>query len=84
MFKGFEWNKDCRIIKGKSMYAQEHALLHELCASEHENIRLEYSTDNEARNAMQAMKRYIVANKMPLTAKWRGLYVYVVKVSVCE
>ena len=47
MLKGFKYNQDLRIIKGKSKYTEEHNALCDFCASKHENIRFEYATVQE-------------------------------------
>ena len=82
MFKGFEYNKDYRKIKGRSIYTQEFELLHDFCGSDKENIRLEYSTEREAANARQACAVYTKKNRMNLKMLQRGNYVFAIRTSV--
>lgn len=78
MFRGFEFNKECRVIK-TGLYQQECGVLHDFLASDHTNVRFEYDTVAEAKNASQAIRRYIRENKQNLTAKQRNSYVFVVR-----
>lgn len=84
MLKGFEFNKVCRVIKKSSLYEQEFDLLHEFLPSDHKNLRFEYSEVSEAKNASQAIRRYIRENKQPLVAKQRNNYLFVVRKEDCN
>ena len=79
MFKGFEFNKECRIIKGKSIYAEEHNILCDFLASEHENVRLEYGNDKEAKNAYSSLSVWRTKNRKPLRLTQRKNYVFAFK-----
>lgn len=81
MLKGYEYNKDYRVIRGKSIYTQEYDLLHEFSATDNENIRLEYSTEREAINAKQALTKYVNRCRMPLKIIRRDVFVFAVKVA---
>lgn len=78
MFKGFEYNKNYRKIGGRSIYEQEVELLHEFLASEHDNIRFEYTTEREAVNARQSLTVYAKKNKMPLKIMQRENFVFAI------
>ena len=84
MFKGFEYNQEYRRIKSKSVYAQEIEILHEFAASDKDNVRLEYTTEQEAVNARQALYNYIKEARKPLKVMQRGKYVFAVKTNECE
>jgi hypothetical protein len=84
MLKGFEFNKVCRVIKKSSLYEQEFELLHEFLPSEHKNLRLEYGTIAEAKNAAQALRRYAKDNKQPLDIKQRNNYIFAVRKEDCN
>ena len=81
MLKGTEFNKNFTPKGGKSVYTQEQNTLHELLASEYENVRFEYRNEQEAINARQAIILYIYikANKQPLNAFQRKNFVFVVR-----
>jgi hypothetical protein len=54
-------------------------VLHDFLASDHENVRLEYDTVAEAKNASQAIRKYIKDIRQPLLAKQRNNYVFIVR-----
>ena len=79
MFKGYEFNKVCRMIKRGSAYQQEFDLLHELLGSDNKNIRFEYTTVAEAKNASQALRKYVKEIRQPLSIKQRNNFVFAVR-----
>ena len=79
MFKGYEYNKECRRMKDKSVYAEEHGILCDYLASNNENVRLEYGDEKEAVNAVQALRTWVKNNRKPLACKQRGKYVFAIK-----
>ena len=79
MFKGFEYNKECRKLADRGAYAQEHNVLIEFITSDNENVRLEYSTEREAINAVQALKNWCARERKPLKLHQRTHYVFAVK-----
>lgn len=79
MFKGFEYNKSYKRIKSKTIYAKEIELLCEFALSDNENIRLEYDTANEAKNATQSFRTYIEQARKPLKIMQRDNYVFAIK-----
>lgn len=79
MFKNFKFNQSYRKIAKKSMYEREFEVLHELSASNHENVEFEYSTVREARNALAALIIYIAETKMSLEVAQRNNFVYACK-----
>lgn len=81
MLKNIEYNKEYRIIRGKSIYQREFDLLHEFLATDHENIRLEYSNEKEASLVRNNIFKYINRCKMPLEVMRRGVFVFAVRVS---
>lgn len=76
MFKGFEYNKECRKVMDKSIYAEEHNILCDFLATENENVRLEYGNEKEAANAKQALTTWVKKNRKPLRIAQRGKYVF--------
>ena len=81
MFKGFEFNKECRKLTDRSVYAEEHKVLSELLASDHENVRLEYGNEREAKNAYASLKKHIMQNRQPLKVAQRRNFVFAIKKS---
>ena len=79
MFKGFEYNKECKKLKDKSVYAEEHKILCDFLATDNENVRLEYGNSREAQSAYQALKRWREANRKPLKITQRRNYVFGIK-----
>ena len=79
MLKGFKYNQDLRIIKGKSKYTEEHNALCDFCASEHKNIRFEYATVQEAKNASNVLRMWIKTNRKPLTVMQRNNFCFAIK-----
>lgn len=79
MLKGFEFNKNYRKMADKSVYAQEHQLLSDFLTSEHDNIRLEYGNEREAKNAYQSLRKHIMQERKPLKVLQRQNYVFAVK-----
>lgn len=71
MLKGYKYNQSYRIIRRKSVYAQEHDLLHGLLASKNDNIAFEYASVVVAKNASLQIKRYVDLQKMPIAVKQR-------------
>lgn len=76
MLRGFEFNKECKRFVDRSVYAEEHKILCDFMASEHENIRLEYENENEAQNAAQSLRRWAETNHKPLNIVKRRHYVF--------
>lgn len=79
MLKGFEYNKECRRLMDRSLYAEEHKVLSDFLASDNENVRLEYGNENEAINARQALNMWVKNNRKPLKLAQRRQYVFAVK-----
>lgn len=79
MFKGFEYNKECRKLMDRSVYVEEHKVLCDFLASDNENVRLEYSNDKEAVNAVQALKTWAKLNRKPMRLVQRRQYVFALK-----
>ena len=78
MLKGFEYNKECRKLMDRSVYAEEHKILSDLLESNNENVRLEYGNEREAVNAVQALKMWTKSNRKPLKLAQRRNYVFAV------
>lgn len=79
MLKGFEYNKEYRKLSDKSVYAQEHKVLCNFLASEHENVRMEYGDEREALNSAAALRKWARDNRKPLEIRQRGKYVFGIK-----
>lgn len=79
MFKGFEYNKECRKLMDRSVYAQEHKVLTDFLVTDNENVRLEYGNEREAVNAVQALKTWVKQNRKPLKVVQRRHYVFAIK-----
>ena len=79
MFKGYEYNKECRRMKDKSVYAEEHSILCDFLATEHENVRLEYGNDREAVNASTSLNNWVKKNRKPLKLAQRRNFVFAFK-----
>ena len=79
MFKGFEYNKECRKLMDRSVYAQEHKVLTDFLVTDNENVRLEYGNEREATNATQALRCWVEQNRKPLKVAQRKHYVFVFK-----
>lgn len=79
MFKGFEFNKDCRRFQDRGAYAEEHNILCDFLASKHENVRLEYGDGREAMNATNSLRKWIAKNRKPLKVVKRKNYVFALK-----
>lgn len=79
MFIGFEFNKECRKLQDRGVYAEEHNILCDFLASKHENVRLEYGNEKESLNASNALRRWIKDNRKPLKVAQRRNYVFAFK-----
>jgi hypothetical protein len=79
MFKGFEYNKECRKFMDRSVYAQEHKVLSDFWLTDNENVRLEYGNVREAINASQALKTWVRENRRSLKIAQRSNYVFAFK-----
>lgn len=79
MFKGFEFNKECRKIMDKSIYAEEHGILSDFLATDNENVCLEYGSEKEAHNACSALSMWRKKNRKPLKIVQREKYVFAFK-----
>ena len=76
MFKSISYNVSYSKV-GK--YDAEKEALHMFNASNNDNMRLEYDSVHEVLNAIQCIKRYIKAAKMPLIAVSNGKGVIVMR-----
>ena len=79
MLKGFEYNKECRKLMDKSVYAEEHKILCDFLATEHENVRLEYSNEREALNASAVLRKWAKDNRKPLKICQRRNFAFAIK-----
>lgn len=79
MFKGFEYNKECRKLADRGVYAQEHKILCDFLASDHKNVRLEYSNEKEATNASQSLRNWTKKERKPLKIVQRKNFVFGMK-----
>lgn len=79
MLKGIEYNKECRIMKDRTLYAEERKVLSDFLASENENVRLEYGSEREAKNSWQALYMWIKNNRKPLKVVQRKNFIFAIK-----
>lgn len=80
MLKGYKFNQYVKKINSKSVYEQEHELLHDFLASENENIYFEYGSTQEAINARAALVVYIKRVRQPLQILQRGNCVFAIRI----
>lgn len=79
MLKGFEYNKECRKMMDRSVYAEEHKILSDFLATDNENVRLEYGNEREALNASAALRKWTKDNRKPLKVNQRRNFVFAIK-----
>lgn len=79
MLKGFEYNKECRKLMDRSVYAEEHKILCDFLATDNENVRLEYGNDREAVNAYSSLSTWVKKNRKPLKLAQRRNFVFAFK-----
>ena len=75
----YEYDKTYRPIREKSIYKEELELIDEFIKSEHQNICFTYEMVELARNAYAAIRKYIVADKLPVKLKQRKKMLVVIR-----
>ena len=66
-----EYDKTYRLIREKSIYKEELDLIDDYIKSEHQNICFTYEMVELARNAYAAIRKFVVADKLPVKLKQR-------------
>ena len=83
MIKKIEYNQDFKKMGGKGIYEYEMTLIRDFFASEHENMRLEYSSKKEAVNATVQIKKYVEREKVNVNVHQREQYIFILRREKC-
>ena len=79
MLKGFKYNQECRKMRDRSVYAEEHKILSDFLATDNENVRLEYGDEREAFNAAMSHRKWTRDIRKPLKITQRKNFVFAFK-----
>lgn len=66
MYNKIIFDKEIRTKQRQSQYDAERQETHDFLASKHKNCVMEYGSQREAKNAFQAIRKYIIEAKQPL------------------